>query len=72
MRLRARGFPEEQIARLRTPLGMDIGAETPEEIAVSVMAEIVAVRRGHPAAPRSEPPRTTPAHAVPRDETEVP
>lgn len=72
MRLRARGFPEERIARLRTPLGMDIGAETPEEIAVSVMAELVAVRRGHPAAPRSTPPQTTPAHAVPRDETEVP
>jgi xanthine dehydrogenase accessory factor len=47
-RLRARGFPEEAIARLRTPLGADIGAESPEEIAVSVMAELIAVRRGAP------------------------
>ena len=48
LRLRARGFSDEQIARLRTPLGMPIGAQTPEEIAVSAMGEIVAV-----AAPRS-------------------
>jgi xanthine dehydrogenase accessory factor len=72
LRLRARGFPEEQIARLRTPLGADIGAETPEEIAVSVMAEIVAVRRGMPVAPRSTPPRTAAAAPLEPDETEVP
>ena len=46
LRLRARGFSDEQIARLRTPLGMPIGADTPEEIAVSAMGEIIAVRRG--------------------------
>ena len=46
LRLRARGFTDEQIARLRTPLGLSIGARTPEEIAVSVLAELVAVRRG--------------------------
>lgn len=46
LRLRARGFTEEQVARLRTPLGVSIGAQTPEEIAVSVLAELVAVRRG--------------------------
>jgi xanthine dehydrogenase accessory factor len=46
LRLRARGYSDEQIARLRTPLGLSIGAQTPEEIAVSVMAELVAVRRG--------------------------
>jgi len=44
-RLRARGFSEEQVARLHTPLGLAIGAQTPEEIAVSVLAELVAVRR---------------------------
>jgi len=46
LRLRARGFGETQVARLRTPLGVSIGAQTPEEIAVSVLAELVAVRRG--------------------------
>ncbi len=51
-RLTARGFSADRIARLRTPLGLDIGAETPEEIAVSIVAELVAVRRGAPLAPR--------------------
>jgi xanthine dehydrogenase accessory factor len=46
LRLRAKGFTDVQIARLRTPLGVPIGAETPEEIAVSAMGEIVAARRG--------------------------
>jgi xanthine dehydrogenase accessory factor len=46
LRLKARGFSDEQVARLRTPLGLSIGAQTPEEIAVSVLAEMVAVRRG--------------------------
>ncbi len=46
LRLRAQGLSEPQLARLRTPLGLDIGAVTPEEIAVSVVAELVAVRRG--------------------------
>lgn len=45
-KLREQGVPEENIARIRAPMGLDIGAETPEEIAVSVAAEMVAVRRG--------------------------
>ena len=40
------GVARERLARVRAPLGLDIGAETPEEIAVSVVAEMVAVRRG--------------------------
>jgi len=46
LRLRARGFDDETIARLRTPVGLAIGAQTAEEIAVSIVAELVAVRRG--------------------------
>ncbi|MDZ7374692.1 MAG: XdhC/CoxI family protein [candidate division KSB1 bacterium] len=44
--LRKLGVPEERIARIRAPMGLDIGAETPEEIAISVLAEIVALRHG--------------------------
>jgi len=46
LRLRARGFDDAAIARMRTPVGLAIGAQTPEEIAVSIVAELVAVRRG--------------------------
>ena len=56
LRLRARGFSDQEIARLRTPLGAAIGADTPEEIAVSVMAELIAVRRGHAVAAGWTPP----------------
>ena len=45
-RLRARGVAEDSIARMRSPLGVAIGAATPEEIAISVMAELIAARRG--------------------------
>jgi xanthine dehydrogenase accessory factor len=40
------GLPVEALERVYTPIGFDIGAETPEEIAVSIMAEIIMVRRG--------------------------
>ena len=50
-RLRGHGFGEEEIARLHTPLGLAIGATTPEEIAVSVLAQLIAVRRGVPIEP---------------------
>nr|PZN91031.1 MAG: hypothetical protein DIU52_04850 [bacterium] len=40
------GIPRERLARVRAPIGLDIGAETPEEIAVSIAAELIAVRRG--------------------------
>jgi xanthine dehydrogenase accessory factor len=37
---------EEQLARVYTPVGLDLGAETPEEIALSIMAEMVMLRQG--------------------------
>jgi xanthine dehydrogenase accessory factor len=40
------GFAIEDLERVRTPIGIDIGAETPEEIAVSIMAEVIMTRRG--------------------------
>ena len=43
--LEKNGITQEQLLRLRAPAGIDIGAESPEEIALSVMAEIVALRR---------------------------
>src|SRR5579863_3057967 len=46
--LRASGFTEQQVARLKAPAGLDIGAITPEEIAASILAELVQVRRRGP------------------------
>ncbi len=43
--LRASGLAEQQIERLRAPAGLDVGAVTPEEIAASILAELVQVRR---------------------------
>jgi xanthine dehydrogenase accessory factor len=40
------GFDHAQLDRIHAPVGLDVGAETPEEIAVSVAAELVKVRRG--------------------------
>jgi xanthine dehydrogenase accessory factor len=44
------GTPRESLASLRAPIGLPIAAETPEEIAVSIAAEMIAVRRGAAAA----------------------
>ncbi|MFE3718727.1 XdhC family protein [Streptomyces cyaneofuscatus] len=45
-RLREAGLDEDELARLRSPIGLDLGARTPEETALSIAAEIVAARRG--------------------------
>jgi xanthine dehydrogenase accessory factor len=52
-RLREAGLTEEQLARLRSPIGLDLGARTPEETAVSVAAEIIAERWGGEGEPLS-------------------
>ena len=44
--LRAEGHSERSLTRVHTPVGLDLGAQTPEEIALSAIAQIVAVRRG--------------------------
>jgi len=47
--LARRGVAPERLARVKSPAGLDLGAIAPEEIALSILAEIVAVRRhGHP------------------------
>ena len=47
--LAARGVDRDRLARLKAPAGLDLGAITPDEIAISVLAEIIALRRGgHP------------------------
>lgn len=49
--LKSEGFDPNRVDALCAPIGMDIGAETPEEIAVSILAEIVAWRRSSPRLP---------------------
>jgi len=44
--LAARGFPAAALERIQSPVGLNLGARTPEEIALSMLAGLVAVRRG--------------------------
>ena len=46
-RLLAQGMTEEELARIAAPIGLDIGALTAEETALSIMAEVVAAKHGH-------------------------
>ena len=52
-RLRESGVPEEQLKNIHAPIGLDIGAVTPEEVALAIMAEIVAEHRGGTGTPLS-------------------
>ncbi len=45
-RLREQGYSAEQLARVHAPIGLDIGAETPAEIAISIVAELIQARHG--------------------------
>ncbi|MFE3600135.1 XdhC family protein [Streptomyces sp. NPDC059142] len=64
-RLREVGLGERELARLHSPIGLDLGARTPEETALSIAAEIVAARRGGTGLPLTG--SGTPIH---RDEAE--
>ncbi|MFC5719126.1 XdhC family protein [Streptomyces gamaensis] len=61
--LREAGLGEAELSRLHSPIGLDLGARTPEETALSIAAEIVAVRRGGTGIPLTD--TDTPIH---RDE----
>ena len=44
--LRGMGFTDEDLARIRSPLGLDLGGRSPQEIALSIAAGLVAARTG--------------------------
>jgi xanthine dehydrogenase accessory factor len=48
VRLRAEGVTDDQLDRLMSPIGLDLGARTPDETAVAICAEIIAARTGRP------------------------
>ncbi len=52
-KLREEGAYEEQLKKVRAPIGLDIGAVSPEEVALAILSEIVAERRGGSGAPLS-------------------
>lgn len=53
--LRKKGSPEEKLAEVHTPVGLDIGAETPFEIAISILSEMIGVRHGIDVTTRAMP-----------------
>src|SRR5207253_11385742 len=54
-KLREIGIADEQMERIHAPLGLDLGARTPEETAVSIMAQIIALRAGRSGGQLHEP-----------------
>jgi xanthine dehydrogenase accessory factor len=64
-RLKEEGITDEQLSRISSPVGLDIGARTPEETAIAIAAEIIALHTGHPGGRLSE--RSGPIHAAARE-----
>ncbi|MCA1738549.1 MAG: XdhC/CoxI family protein [Actinobacteria bacterium] len=60
-RLKEEGIADEKLARISSPIGLDIGSRTPEETAVAIAAEIIAFRTGHSGGRLAE--RSGPIHA---------
>jgi xanthine dehydrogenase accessory factor len=60
-RLKEEGVTEEELGRISSPIGLDIGARTPEETAIAIAAEIIALRTGHSGGRLAE--RSGPIHA---------
>ena len=54
-------MPPDLLKRVHAPIGLDIGAVTPQEIAVSILAELIAVKHGkdHPTSMRWTPPQVS-------------
>ena len=69
-RLKEEGVTDEQLARISSPIGLDIGARTPEETAIAIAAEIVALRTGHAGGRLAE--RSGPIHTSSPDMPDSP
>ena len=69
-RLKEEGVSEKELARISSPIGLDIGARTPEETAVAIAGEIIALRTGHSGGRLSK--RSGPIHAPEPDTTPSP
>ena len=68
-RLKEEGVTDEQLSRVSSPIGLDVGARTPEETAVAIAAEIIALRTGHSGGRLAE--RSGPIHASSPDERDA-
>jgi xanthine dehydrogenase accessory factor len=69
-RLTEEGVTDEDLARISSPIGLDIGSRTPEETAVAIAAEIIAFRTGHSGGRLAE--RSGPIHAPEPDMPDSP